>query len=116
MSYVNVFVASIAPDRKADYLAMSEAMDAFFKQEGANRVVECWGKDDVPHGKQTDFYRAVDAREGEAIIVGWIEWPSKAVADAAMAKMEQNPEMMGEDSPFDMQKMIFGGFEMILEM
>lgn len=115
MAYVNGFVASIAPEKLDDYLAMSKKMDEFFKQEGALRVVECFGKDDVPHGKVTDFYRAVDAGDGEAIVFGWIEWPSKAVADAAMAKMGGEPDMM-DAPPFDMQKMIFGGFDVILDI
>lgn len=46
----------------------------------------CWG-DDMPHGKQTDFYRAVQAKEAEAVVFSWIEWPDNATRDAVMERM-----------------------------
>lgn len=83
-------------------------------------MLECWG-DDVPHGKQTDFYRAVAAREDETVVFSWVEWPSKAVRDDAMGKMMQDPRMdptnpLHQTMPFDGARMIFGGFTTVLEL
>ncbi|MNJ34682.1 hypothetical protein D3C77_294030 [compost metagenome] len=83
-------------------------------------MLECWG-DDVPHGKQTDFYRAVAAKEDEAVVFSWVEWPSKAVRDEAMTKMMKDPRMdpaspMHQTMPFDGARMIFGGFTTVLEL
>ncbi len=50
-----------------------------FREHGATRVVEAFG-DDVPHGKVTDFYRAVKAEDGEGVVFSFIEWPDKAGA------------------------------------
>ena len=77
--------------------------------------------DDVPHGKQTDFYRAVAAREDETVVFSWVEWPSKAVRDDAMGKMMQDPRMdpanpLHQTMPFDGARMIFGGFTTVLEL
>ena len=81
-------------------------------------VVENWG-DDVPTGKVTDFKRAVSAESDETIVFSWCEWPSKEVRDAAMKKMETDPEMVASmkktDQPFSMQRMIFGGFSPVVD-
>jgi uncharacterized protein YbaA (DUF1428 family) len=81
--------------------------------------LECW-QDDVPKGKVTDFFGAVDAKEDEAVLFSWIEWPDKPTRDAAMAKMtammedpeQADPRMDPENNPmpFDGKRMIFGGF------
>ena len=46
----------------------------------------------------------------------WIEWPDKATRDAGMAKMMDDPRMaeLG-DPPFDMKRMIFGGFRALVD-
>lgn len=46
-----------------------------------------------------------------------IEYPSKAVRDEANQKMMTDPRMkaLGEKMPFDGKRMIFGGFESILD-
>jgi uncharacterized protein YbaA (DUF1428 family) len=61
-----------------------------FIELGATRVIECWA-DDVPAGKVTDFQRAVQATEEEAVVFSWVEWPDKATRDAAMQKMMEDP-------------------------
>ena len=51
----------------------------------------------------------------------WVEWPNKATRDAAMKKMMEDPRMdpsnPGNPSmPFDGKRMIFGGFEQVVEV
>ena len=77
-------------------------------------MVECWG-DDVPDGKVTDFRRAVQAEDGETVVFSWIEWPSKAVRDAGMAKLMADPRMQSNDMPFDGKRMIYGGFATLFD-
>jgi uncharacterized protein YbaA (DUF1428 family) len=115
MSYIDSFVIAAPTADKEKFVAHARRMDGFFIESGATRVVECWGND-VPDGKQTDFKRAVQAKAGETVAFGWIEWPDKATRDAAMQKMRSDPRMMSEPMPFDGKRMIFGGFEPILEL
>jgi uncharacterized protein YbaA (DUF1428 family) len=115
MAYIDGFVIPVAPGKKGAYRAMAAEAGKLFLEHGAQRVVECWG-DDVPHGKVTDFYRAVDAQEGEGLVFSWLVWPSKEARDEGNAKMMADPRMQpSPDMPFDLKRMIFGGFEVILD-
>ena len=71
---------------------------------------------DVPRGKVTDFYMATQAKEDESVVFSWIEWPDKSTADAAYEKMMSDPDMqkMGE-MPFDGMRMMWGGFEPVVD-
>jgi uncharacterized protein YbaA (DUF1428 family) len=115
MSYIDGFVVAVPVANKAKYLEHARKALPLFKEFGATRLVEGWG-DDVPDGKVTDFRRAVKAEEGEVVIFSWLEWPSKATRDAGMKKMMEDPRMkaMG-DMPFDGKRMIYGGFQPILD-
>ncbi len=114
MSYIDGFVVPVPSGRKKEYLAVAVKAAGIFKEYGATRIVECWG-DDVPNGKVTDFRRSVQAEAEEVIVFSWIEWPSKAVRDAGNAKMMKDPRMTSQDMPFDGKRMIYGGFEVLLE-
>ena len=114
--YVEGFVVAVPKDNRQAYLEMAKKGAELFKKFGATRVVECW-QSDVPHGKNTDFYGAVKAKENEDVLFSWIEYPSKEKRDEAEKKMREDPAMkdMGKDMPFDGSRMIFGGFESILD-
>lgn len=111
--YIDGFVIAVPSANKQAYLASARAFALLAKEFGATRVVECWG-DDVPVGKHTDFRSAVKAVEGEEIVFSWIEYPSKAVRDAANARIREDERMKSADMPFDGKRLIVGGFESIL--
>jgi uncharacterized protein YbaA (DUF1428 family) len=114
MSYVDGFVLAVPDANRDAYLAHARHFDAIFLEVGATRVLECWG-DEVPDGKVTDFRRAVQAKDGESVVLAWVEWPDKATRDAGMEKFMKDPRMenMGE-VPFDGKRMIMGGFAPVL--
>jgi uncharacterized protein YbaA (DUF1428 family) len=63
----------------------------------------------------TSFPRAVQAKDDETIIFSWIVYRSRAERDAVMEKVMADPRIT-RDMPFDGKRMIFGGFEMMLQM
>ena len=87
-----------------------------FKEHGALKVVECWG-DDVPDGKITSFPMAVKRQVDETVVFSWIIWPSREVRDQVMEKVMANPRLQPDTNPmpFDAKRLIYGGFEMIVE-
>jgi uncharacterized protein YbaA (DUF1428 family) len=116
MTYIDGFIIPVKPGKKDAYLQMATEMAGLFKEWGALDIVECF-EDDVPDGKVTDFRRAVAAEEGEKIVFSWVVWPSKEVRDEAGRKMKEDPRMQPSgDVPFDMQRMIFGGFVPIFQL
>lgn len=121
MTYVDGFVIACPKTNKAKFIEHARRGDSLFTDLGALRVVECWG-DDVPEGKTTDFRMAVKATAEEEVLFSWIEWPDKATRDAAMARMMdpafKDPRMDQElnPMPFDAKRLIFGGFEPVLDL
>lgn len=114
MSYVDGFVAAVPAANRDAYAEHARKAAPLFKEYGATKVAEYWG-DDVPRGKQTDFFRAVEAKEGEVVVFSWVEWPSKAARDAGWEKIMADPRMApgANPMPFDGKRLIYGGFAQI---
>ncbi|MGE0097828.1 MAG: DUF1428 domain-containing protein [Hydrogenophaga sp.] len=120
MSYIDGFVIAVPTAHKQKFIEHARQFDPMFIELGAIRVIEAWG-DDVPDGKVTDFRRAVQAKAEETVAFSWVEWPDKATRDAAMKKMMEDPRMdptnpANPPMPFDGKRMIFGGFEQVVEV
>lgn len=120
MSYIDGFVIAVPTGNKAKFIEHARKLDPIFIELGAIRVIEGWG-DDVPDGKVTDFRRSVHATAEETVAFSWIEWPDKATRDAAMKMMMEDPRMDPSNPgnppiPFDGKRMIFGGFEQVVEV
>ena len=117
MAYYDGFVAPVREEKKDAYLAMATKAAALFREYGALRVVETWGHD-VPRGRVTDFFRAVQAEEGENVVFSWIEWPSKEARVEGWGKVMADPRMQPPEPdkmPFDGKRMFWGGFAPILD-
>ncbi|QDY71271.1 DUF1428 domain-containing protein [Qingshengfaniella alkalisoli] len=113
--YYSGFTLAVPSQNKAAYIDMAEHGWQMFKKGGALGAIEAWGED-VPHGKQTDFYRATKAEDGEIPVFSWVSWPDRATCDAAAKAMEA--EMEGQEMPempFDGMRMMWAGFEPIFD-
>ena len=121
MPYIDGFVIAVPTANKQKFIDQAKSVDSAFIELGATRVLECWG-DDVPVGKLTDFRKAVQAKDEETVVFSWIEWPNKAMRDAAMGRMNElmksddrvNPEK--NPMPFEGKRMIFGGFSPVVTL
>ncbi len=117
MEYVDGFVAAVPNQNKQKYIEHAREAAVIFKEYGALRLVECWG-DEVPEGQLTSFPMAVKCQPDETVVFSWISWPSKAVHDAGMEKFMNDPRIKAmnmDDMPFDGKRMIYGGFQMIVD-
>lgn len=115
MNYVDGFVVPVLTAKRETYRQHAATAAAVFKENGALTVVECWG-DDVPDGKLTSFPLAVQRKPDETVVFSWVTWPSKGTRDAGMKKVMEDPRLTGLQMPFDGQRMIYGGFEVMLDV
>ena len=120
MTYIQGFVIAVPTANKQKFIDHAGEADPVFLKHGATRVLECW-QDTVEKGHTTDFFGAVDCKEDESVVFSWLEWPGKAACDAMEARMEDlmkpEPSFDPEKNPmpFDGKRMIYGGFEPVVE-
>lgn len=114
--YCQGFLTPVPEGNREAFEALAhQAWDEMFRPNGCLGNFESWG-DDVPHGKLTDMYRAVDARDGEVVVMSWACWPDRATCEEASRRMEA--AMEGQpmpDMPFDGKRMIWAGFEVLFD-
>lgn len=109
MAYLDGFVIPVPTANREVYRRHEEEFWPQFRAMGALSLVVGWG-DDVPPGKQTDFFRSVAATPEETVVLALLTWPDKATRDAAYKKMMEDPAHEQMEMPFDGRRMIYGGF------
>jgi uncharacterized protein YbaA (DUF1428 family) len=116
MTYIDGFVAAVPTGNRDAYREHAKKAAPVFKEHGALKLVECWG-DDVPDGQLTSFPMAVRKKDDETVVFSWIVWPSKQARDEGMKKVMTDPRIQLDVNPmpFDGKRMIFGGFEVLVE-
>ncbi|HEY7766115.1 MAG TPA: DUF1428 domain-containing protein [Aestuariivirgaceae bacterium] len=116
MAYIDGFVAAVPTANRETYRKHAQDAAAVFKECGALKVVECWG-DDVPEGKVTSFPMAVKRKEDETVVFSWILWPSRERRNEGMKKAMSDPRLQPEANPmpFDGKRLIYGGFDVLVE-
>ena len=129
MGYFDCFLAPVPRANKAAYEELAKLSAKVVKEYGALSVMECWLDESGPnaetyHGAETkqsqveygSFVKAVGARQDEAVVVSYVEWPDKATRDTGMEKVTNDPRMQfGDQAPaFDGRRLIAGGFKPML--
>jgi uncharacterized protein YbaA (DUF1428 family) len=116
MTYFEGFVVPVPEANREAYRKHAADAAPLFQEFGVTRMVEAWDSD-VPEGKVTDFRKAVEAKPEEKVVFSWFEYPDRASRDAANEKIRNDPRMkeMGGSMPFDGKRMIFSGFDSIVE-
>lgn len=115
MAYIDAVLLPVRTDDKDIYRAHAKEAAELFKRYGMISATECWG-DDVPEGQVTSMRSAVMLEPGETVVFNWMVWPSKALRDEAWSKIPDDPAMQALEMPFDGKRMIFGGFEVMLQV
>lgn len=116
MTYFEGFIVPVPEGNRDAFAKHANELAPSLRECGVRRQLEAWGSD-VPEGKLTDFRKAVDAEPGENVVFAWFEYPDRQARDASNQAMMSKPEMedAGKDAPFDGKRMIFGGFQAVVE-
>ena len=115
--YVDGFVVPVLKDKIEDYKKLATLAASVWKDHGALEYVECIA-DDVKPGKLTSFPQSVILKDDEVVIFAWVVYESRADRDRIMKAVMDDERMKGmnpSNCPFDMKRMFFGGFKVLLD-
>lgn len=116
--YIDGFLLPITAENVGKYTEIAQKAGAIWKEHGALEYFEAVGED-LEHEKMVSFKKSADAKEGEAVILAFIIFESKAERDRinalVMADERLNTIMCSHDKTFDYTRMSYGGFETIVE-
>lgn len=118
MSYVDGFVLAVPKKNLAAYRSLSRKAGKIWREYGALSYVECAG-DDIPPGKLTSFPQAVKLKKDEVVVFSWIVYKSRTQRDRINKQVMADPRLASMDPkalPFDGKRMIFGGFNSIVQL
>jgi uncharacterized protein YbaA (DUF1428 family) len=118
MSYVDGFLLPVPKKNMKAYVAMSKKAGKVWRSHGALEYFECVIDDaKVPCGMP--FPKGVKSKAGETVVFSWIVYRSKAHRNAVNKKVMKDPRMntMMKDQamPFDPDRMMYGGFKVVVE-
>ncbi|HEV8608505.1 MAG TPA: DUF1428 domain-containing protein [Thermoanaerobaculia bacterium] len=115
--YVDGFVLPVPKRKVESYRRMAQKAGKIWRELGALEFRECVGDDlNVKMGKP--FPRGIKARRGETVFFSFIVFKSRAHRDRVNAKVMKDPRMANMDMksmPFDPNRMLYGGFKVIVE-
>jgi uncharacterized protein YbaA (DUF1428 family) len=116
MSYVDGYILPVPKKKVGAYKRMAEMGRKAWTKHGALDYKECVGDDLVAKwGKP--FARMMKLKPGETVVFAYIVYKSRAHRDAVNKKVMKEMNDMGgpKDMPFDMKRMVYGGFKTLVE-
>jgi uncharacterized protein YbaA (DUF1428 family) len=120
MRYVDGYVIPVPKKNLKTYARMAKMGADMWMKHGALDYKECIGDDlDTKWGIQ--FPRMMKLKPDETVVFSYIVFKSKAHRDRVNAKvmkeMEKMEKMDGmKDMPFDIKRMVYGGFKVLVEV
>jgi len=116
MKYVDGYVLPVPKKNLPTYRRMAQMAGKVWRKYGALDYKECVG-DDLKTQWGTPFPRMMKLKPGEVVVFSYIVFKSRAHRDRVNAKVMKEMEKMCEskDMPFDMKRMVYGGFKVLVE-
>lgn len=118
MKYVDGYVLPVPRRNLPAYRRMALKAAKVWKEYGALEVRECAGEDLNPKMAKT-FPRTIRLKKGETVVFSWIVFKSRAQRDRVNAKAMKDPrlaDMMDPAAmPFDVKRMVYGGFTTLVD-
>lgn len=119
MAYVDGFLLPLPKKNLQAYRRMARKAGRIWREHGALEYRECVG-DDLQAKGMTPFPRAAKLKRGETVVFAWIVYKSRADRDRVNRKVMSDERlrkmMRAEDMPFDVRRMAYGGFRMLVDL
>jgi uncharacterized protein YbaA (DUF1428 family) len=116
MPYVDGFVIPMKKKSIPAYRRIAKAAGKIWKEHGALDYVETAGDALAPKGQ---FRKMTRAKADETVVFSWIVYTSKAHRNRVNAKVLKDPRidaMSKRPMPFDVKRMAYGGFKVIVSV
>ncbi len=116
MSYVDGYVLPVPKKKLNVYVRMAKMGEKMWRKYGALDYKECIGED-LTNKWGTSFTKNMKLKPGETAVFSFIVFKSRAHRDRVNAKVMKEMEKMGDmkDMPFDVKRMVYGGFKAVVE-
>jgi len=116
MKYVDGYILPVLKKNLQAYRRMAQMAGKVWRKHGALDYKECVG-DDLKTKWGTPFPRMMKMKPGEAVVFSYIVFKSRAHRDRVNAKVMKEMEKMCEpkDMPFDIKRMAYGGFRILID-
>jgi uncharacterized protein YbaA (DUF1428 family) len=118
MRYVDGYVLPVPKRKLAEYRRIARKAGGVWRDHGALQYVECAG-DDLNVKKLAAFPPRVRVKPGETVVFSWIVFKSRAHRDRVNAKVMKDPRLADtmdpKAMPFDVKRMIYGGFKVLVD-
>jgi uncharacterized protein YbaA (DUF1428 family) len=119
MRYVDGFVVPVPRKNLAAYLRISRKAGRIWREHGALEYRECAG-DDLKVKWGALFPRIARAKPGETVLFSWIVYKSRPHRDRVNARVMKDPRLASmmdpKSMPFDMKRMAYGGFKVVVDV
>jgi uncharacterized protein YbaA (DUF1428 family) len=118
MAYVDGFVLTVPKKNVEAYRKISRKAGKVWRDHGALEYKECVAEDlNAKFGRP--FPKLVKPKAGETIVFSWIVFKSRAHRDRVNAKVMKDPRLAADmdpkKMPFDVKRMSYGGFDVIVD-
>src|SRR5687768_15479261 len=118
MAYVDGYVLPVPIKNLAAYRKMAAQAGKIWREHGAVEYRECAG-DDLAVKFGVPFPKLLKLKRGETAVFAWIVFKSKADRDRVNAKVMRDPRLKPsmdmKKMPFDMKRMVYGGFNVLVD-
>jgi uncharacterized protein YbaA (DUF1428 family) len=119
MAYVDGFVLTVQKRKLGAYKRLARIAARVWRDHGALDYKECVG-DDLQAKFGLPFPKLTKVKAGETVIFSWIAYKSRAHRDRVNAKVMKDKRITGScdpnNMPFDVKRMAYGGFKVIVAM
>ena len=117
MAYVDGYVMPIAKKHLATYRRLATISGKVWREHGALEYRECVG-DDLAVKMLTPFPRVLKIKRGETLVFAWVVFKTRAQRNRVNAKVMKDPRMAASmkdnPMPFDMKRILYGGFKVLV--
>ena len=115
MGYVDGYVLPVPKKNLKTYARMARMGAKVWMKHGALDYKECVGED-LNAKWRTPFSSMMKLKPGETVVFSYVVFKSRAHRDRVNAKVMKEMEKMGEmEMPFDIKRMVYGGFKVLVE-